>query len=903
MDLDLLQELLADAAELPPDQRAPYLDSRAPPADVRARVEELLKSYDAAGDFLDSPALEVLGVPKLDVEALVTQVLSSGWDASYRDIGGRVGPYRLEQLIAEGGMGTVYLGSRVDDEYHKLVAIKLVAQGLDGDDALHRFRNERQILASLEHPNIARLYDGGTTKDGRPYLVMEYVEGERIDDYCEGLNIAECLELFREVCGAVSYAHRNLLVHRDLKPSNILVTDEGVPKLLDFGIAKSLSPDAQTTATRPGQRPMTPAYASPEQIRGEKAITTASDVYTLGVLLYEFLTGSPPYQLDDDSDITIQSAILHQEPTKPSTMVTATEGPSTLYNQLRGDLDTILLKTLRKEPERRYESVQAFSDDVGRYLDHLPVEARGDALSYRVRKFVCRHRAGLVVVAAFVVVVVGFIAALIHQTRLATEERDKARAQTEIAERQKERAERTTEVFKDVLRGSDPEIARGTDITVREVLDGGAEKLKVTLAEEPEILADLLTTTGEVYISLGEFGQAEGVLYDALELRRGTEEEGESLYHLGELEWWRREYVAAEGRYRQALDVLPAGSVEHARALRGLGLALGQQGRNGEATKCLTEAGAELQEFFANEDPDLLRCTFGLALAARDRGDYARAEELFRRVVEIRRQQPAGPALGRALAELGVVRHLQGAFEEAKALHEEAIPLIAMAGETTYLAEVLAKLVPVLRRQGEDEEAETLIRRILETTPDDHPVVGYTLHNLALVYLRRGEHTEASDAVRKAIDFKQNVSGNPRSIATSLCLLGRVTLSLQRLDEALGYFEECAELFNSLDTGHEIAFAWIGLGRAREVLKGCGEAVSWYSKAFELRRQTLGEEHFQTALAAGLLGSCLAHTGADDEAEALLTSGLKALQQEFGEEDGRVVEAKRWLARFEERPP
>src|SRR5262245_48976224 len=313
--------------------------------------------------------------------------------------GKRIGSYRLAHLVGRGGMGAVYEAVRDDQQFQQHVAIKLIKRGMDTDFIRERFLRERQILASLDHPHIARLFDGGTTADGLPYFVMEFVDGQPIIDYChqQDLSLDEKLQLFRDVCSAVQHAHQKLVVHRDLKPSNILVTKEGTPKLLDFGIAKLLTPDPGETVTRTetSVRLMTPDYASPEQVRGS-AITTATDVYALGVVLYELLTARRPHQFVTYSPIEIERAICETEAPRPSEAArTHTTAPGKLARQLAGDLDNIVLMALRKEPERRYQSVEQFSEDIRRYLVGLPVVARKDTFSYRVEKFVRRHKAGV----------------------------------------------------------------------------------------------------------------------------------------------------------------------------------------------------------------------------------------------------------------------------------------------------------------------------------------------------------------------------------------------------------------------------------------------------------------------------------------------------------------------------
>jgi serine/threonine protein kinase len=376
--------------------------------ELRREVESLLASHDSAGDFLNKPAASLAGTTQT--------LISSGIDLQEYPPGHRVGAYALQKCIGRGGMGSVWLATRSDNEFKKQVAIKLVKRGMDTQEILRRFRLERQVLAGLTHPNIAALIDGGSTPDGLPYLVMEYVEGIRIDRYCEQhkSTITERLKLFGDVCGAVQYAHGNLVVHRDLKAGNILVTAEGIPKLLDFGIAKLIRTEFDTLAaaeTRPELRPMTLDYASPEQVRGE-AITTATDVYSLGVLLYKLLTEKSPYGLAARSDSSLRKAICEQEPLKPSAVVltdekavipdatqkidltqeeTREKARRRLQKKLAGDLDMIVLMALRKEPSRRYASVEQFSEDIRRYLAGRPVIARSDTFGYRAARFVRRN--------------------------------------------------------------------------------------------------------------------------------------------------------------------------------------------------------------------------------------------------------------------------------------------------------------------------------------------------------------------------------------------------------------------------------------------------------------------------------------------------------------------------------
>ena len=390
----------------------------------------------------------------LETSSLVSSTTLPTSDAPGRWVGSRVGAYELLEEIGGGGMGRVFLAVRADDVYRKRVAIKLARATLDSTEFIERFRQERQILANLQHPNIVRLLDGGTTEDGLPYLVMDYIEGDRIDRYCDAreLSITARLNLFRTLCSAVQYAHQNLIVHRDIKPNNILVTKDGVLQLFDFGVAKLLAPALDDTAvahTRTGFRLMTLDYASPEQLRGER-ITTATDVYSLGIVLYELLTGYRPYTVSNRPDHEIMRIVCEQDPPSPSAMImqyqrlssdggtaitdftAAANAPSRIHpdpRSLMGDLDTIVLKAIRKEPERRYGSVEQFSEDLHRYLDGLPIRARKDTLGYRASKFVKRHVGAVAASTVIAMTLVGGIIATARQARIAENQRREAEAQ------------------------------------------------------------------------------------------------------------------------------------------------------------------------------------------------------------------------------------------------------------------------------------------------------------------------------------------------------------------------------------------------------------------------------------------------------------------------------------------
>ncbi len=531
-----IEQLCHAALECEATRRAAYLQAECGGDQSLLReVESLLAHQQHAGRFMETPALQ-----------LAAESLAAGSELNESPdpfLGRRLGPYRIVERIGSGGMGEVYRAVRADEEFSQQVAIKLVRSGQDPDSVYVRFKNERQILASLDHPNIAKLLDGGTTEEGVPYVVMELVEGQRIDVYANShkLSIADRLKLFAQVCSAVQYAHQRLIVHRDIKPGNILVTSGGVPKLLDFGIAKILDESVlagKVENTLTIMKVLTPGYASPEQVRGEP-VTTASDVYSLGVVLYELLTGRSPYRIAGSTPDQIARAVCDTEPERPSTVVrrTGTQGsdpeqgarddgassPEKLSKRLSGDLDNIVLMALRKEPDRRYASVEQLSQDLRRHLENLPVIARRDTLGYRASKFVVRHKVGVAAVAIVAATLVTGMAVTLHEARV-------AREQAEIAHAQRQRAERR---FNDVRRLANSLLFDLHDsistlpgaTPARQLLVGKAIEYLDSLAKEANGDPSLQRELAAAYTRLGDiqgdqFGPNVGKRIDALESYR-----------------------------------------------------------------------------------------------------------------------------------------------------------------------------------------------------------------------------------------------------------------------------------------------------------------------------------------------------------------------------------------------
>ena len=708
-------------------------------------------------------------------------------------MGTRAGPYRIVSELGQGGMGRVFLALRDDDQFQRRVAIK-IAHAAQAPDMLSRFRSERQILAALDHPNMARLLDGGTTEDGVPYLVLEYVEGEPIDRYCDAqqLPVQERLQLFRTVCGAVQYAHQNLVVHRDLKPANVLVTPDGTPKLLDFGIAKLLKPELLGQApllTSALNRLMTPEYASPEQVRGEP-VTTATDVYSLGVLLYELLTGCRPLRLEGQSPTDLARIVSEVEPEPPSAAVlwpaeradgrTAEQrsrsrgtSPEKLRRMLEGDLDNILLMALRKAPARRYASVEQLADDVRRHLEGLTVRARKDTIRYRTRTFIRRNRYWVGTAAAFFALVAGFGINRAQLARELAEQRDQARQEAATAQR-------VALVLQDLFRLADPYENDGT-VSGREILDRATERLGPPGQERPEVRAALLDTIGAVYVQRGLYSRAEPLLQQALDERRAAFGEdhlatARSLLHMGVLRREQSRPTEAETLLREALRVrerlLGVRHLGTAEAMQELAVALRDQKKSAEAESLLRRALA-LREADGGDDSELAMTLDRLSEVLDDKGELAEAEAAARRAVEISQRRPGKP--------LDTARHL-------------------------------GRLGSVLRRRGELEAAEGLLREALATRirllGRDHRTVALNLGNLANVLRDRGELASAEPLYRESIGIYQRVAGEDHlGLAAARADLADLLVKKGRLDEAEEQFQRSLDARRRLGDENPLTLA------------------------------------------------------------------------------------------------
>ncbi|MEM6796747.1 MAG: serine/threonine-protein kinase [Acidobacteriota bacterium] len=879
-----LEALFHRAAETPPGaEREALLEAADPRA--AAEVRSLLRAEDSAGDRVDSLAQEV-------VSHAVDHLNSASTDAPAPEleIPDSIGPYRVLEVLGRGGFGTVFLGEKIEENFRLEVAIKLVHAGLGLPDVERRLVLERRILARLVHPNIARLLDGGTTRDGRPFLVMERVEGEPIDAFCDRrrLGTDERLARMLDVCSAIAYAHRTLVIQRDIKPSNTLVTDDGTVKLLDFGIAKLLDPEAdsvsQPALTLTGQLPFTPSFASPEQVRGE-ALGTATDVYSLGALLYRLLTGHPPYRLEPPwVPSKVEKAVCEETPARLSEVVLTAGAapeedadalaarrdatPQALARRLRGDLDNIVAKALRKEPERRYASVQELADDIRRHLAHQPVLAAGDSWGYVIGRFARRHR--LAVASALLVLLV-LTGGIVSTT-----------VQMHEAQRHRARTDQVMDLLLDDVFGSaSPERAQGDMPSAREILDRSAGDLDRRLLESPDLHATLLVALGRISQRLGVYDRAlvllqrgldrrrvldgaehpetlasaslmadaladlghhqaaRGVLLETAEaqrLGRDSEEDlASSLYRLGLVELDMGENEAADEAFAEALRlrrrVFGAASLQAAEVLAARAKVERALGRLEDAESSVREALEIRLAAHGERHPDVLISFNDLAVLLQDRGDLETAEKIFRRVIELHERVHGGEHrnLANALANLGFVVDRRGRPAEAIPIFERALSIYrttALKKDHTLVASARRNLARCYQQTGGWEQAEGLLlanaARCLRTEGEHSVCSARATLDLGSLLRDRGRFADAAERFAEAqekLDALLSEDGWPRFLArlergAALLELGEVSRAEPLLLEAAGGFER------TLGPEHPQT------QRAREQLRRCRERAA-----------------------------------------------------------------------------
>lgn len=818
-----VRELFDRAIALPAASRSDLVDELAGGDDaLRNDVLELLRQYDSKDPGLKS-GLDAFFNREPDVP-------TGEW------VGRRIGPYRLVREIGRGGMGSVYEAERDDDEYAKRVAIKLLRPEMRSDALIKRFRRERQILAGLDHPNIARLLDGGMASDERPFLVMEYFDGRPLDRYCDEqrLSVRKRIALFIEVCGAVEYAHRNLVVHRDLKPGNVLVTTDGVPKLLDFGVAKLLLATGATSDTTTVEgRFLTPEYASPEQLR-EEPVTTVSDVYALGLILYELLAGYHPFRAFARTPSGFER-ILTTDPMRPSTTVTeeaaamrAEHDAARLRRRLDGELDNIVLAAIRKEPARRYASVQRLADDLRRYLSGEPVSAQKDTRLYRARKFAARNRGGVTAAAFVVLSLMAGVGATLWQA-------DRARAEAARAEAERDNAQQITAFLQNLIGAGDPswysQGARpGPQTTVLEAVNQTAGRID-ELNIQPEGEATIRRTIGSTYQVLGMADSAETHHRVALALRR---------------------------------SVVSRPNLDLARDLHALAATRIFKGDFREAAALLREALSIHAEIGDSSSYYLTIAVNDLSIALARGGDLEAAEPLALRTLALQRARygRAHPSVAVALNNLGFFTNARGDLEASE----------------RYAREALAIYDGVEGREFAER--------------------GATLFNLGIIRKWRGAYGEADSLFRESFSLFARTIG-PQHPYVMLTWIERahahyLSANLPAAETELAQAQAFAEVNEVSEDHPDIARLATVRGLILVARGRAPDALAPLRNALAIRQSAHGPLDMRTMETMGVLGLALAKSGRKGEGEPLLTTAYAKLSEQFGPTDPRSLLVARW---------
>lgn len=773
-------------------------------------VRSLLIAFEANNNFLEvSPA---------------KSILAEEIDTPHPLIGKHIGSYLIEGEIGVGGMGIVFIGKRDDKEFEQKVAIKILKQGLTSEYLVKRFQNERQTLANLQHQNIAKLFDGGKTAEGLPYLVMEYIDGIPITDYCnrEKLNLKERLYLFITVCNAVQYAHQNLVVHRDIKPGNILVNKEGIPKLLDFGVAKLLDTESDAIhdgLTKTGMWHLTPDFASPEQIKGE-SITTSSDIYSLGVLLYQLISGNSPYKITNLSPVAIVKILNDEKIISPSESIQKSvekfnnkssikesefENSNINSRQIKGDLDNIVLKAMHKDPNQRYFSAQEFAIDIDRYLKKLPVLARRDSINYRFSKFIQRHKVGFVLFIVGNLLAFISIAAIIYQGNIAAKERDKANIELK-------KFEEVNDFLLDMFSSADPGV-EGKDVKVYELLDKAAVDVNIKLKNYPKIKSAIKQTLGSTYIGLGDYEKAKSLLTESLETNKklfglNSKESAKGFHQLGLCYDWIGNYKTADSLYVQGIKIYE-----------------------------------KLSDIPPKEMADILN-DFGTFVSTL--GNEDSAVVIYKRSLNIYGiyNKVKGKKEAITINNLAVSLHHQNKTAEAEKYYLEALDLLTnLYGiNRPEIASIYNNLAFIYIDYNNFKAAENAFEKAytikLAVLGDKHPSIGLAMINLGMLYFTSKEYQKAEIPLLKSIDFfiKNKATKDPY-LSLAYYWLGRTYLESNRLIDSENMLRKSISLREELYTKNH-AKTWSSLGelaicllkqkRYKEAEKLLTESLNFY---------------------------------------------------------------------------
>lgn len=876
-DFQKIEALFHATMEKPASEREQFVRSQT--NDI-VLIEEVLSLINSAeGETLSSPLQNAAG-----------QMYES-LDDNF--VGSELGHYRITQRIGAGGMGTVYKAERADGVFDKLFAIKIVKKGMDSEHIVQRFKMERSILARLSHPNIAGVIDGGITDDGRPYFVMDYVEGKPINTYCDSnnLSVQQRIGLFRTVCEAVHYAHQNLVIHRDLKPSNILVTEEGQIKLLDFGIAKLLDEDQDGELTQTNMMLFTPAYAAPEQFLNSKLVSTSIDIYALGVILYELLSGRRPFVASRTAE-EYRIHVLTSEPPKPSTVIsrhtlrdTATESSElkaedickyrgtvmkALQKNLQGDLDIICLMALRPEPDKRYLSAEQLAADLSRHLNLQPIIARPDSFAYRFNRLFARHRPAFI---AGLLATMVFLTTVMFYTRQLTKERD-------LALREQERTQEVVQFVTRLFHASDPMEGGNGEITARELLDEGAIQVKAELQSRPEIYAQLSHLLGEIYFELGDENKATEFLQAAAFTQ-------ERLY--GE------------------------NSADSVATNRVIGQIHQNNGDYGLARKHLTLAYETAIKHFGEVHNEIHECLLALAYLTETDGNYAEAEVLYKKSLDVAKQlnsEDKTERVAKSMSDLAGLYRFQDRFPEAEALLREALAMQQNYFKEEHLHTLSTKriLAGLLREADRFEESEALYKNIIQARTEilgpEHIEVLHTWNSYSQLLDKKGDSQGALDAISNVIDTLESTrKGTHVSLPALYHNRAYYQKSLKLYDAAIADFDLSIKTQDAvgMEADHpNRAYPIEAKGTVQMDLERWEDAKQSFLLALEIRYKHFDKDHRLILPVRSKLGKVLTELGEHEEAEIHLREIIQPNIDKHGpEHDETQISVERLIKVYE----
>lgn len=840
------KDIFYEALDLAPSERGKFLDAKCADSAMKERIAALIESHERASEFMSDPTMASHGTTEIPTK-------------TREELAGPIGPYKLEQLLGEGGFGRVYL-ARQERPIARNVALKVLKAGMDTRAIIARFEAERQALAVMDHPNVARVFDGGQTESGHPYFVMEYVRGESITSFCSkhNLSLRRRLELFEQVCLAVQHAHHKGIIHRDLKPSNVLVTmvdNVPIPKVIDFGIAKALGSESsnQTQMTVQGHLVGTPAYMSPEQVTGTAGMDTRSDVFTLGVLLYELLTGSLPYEasrLDNASASALAELICDETPPKPSTRIGKGAGDAAqqtrqLSSQLRGDLDWIVMRAMEKDPARRYQTANAFATDIRRYLRDEAVEAGPPSSVYRFKKYAQRHRgeiaAGALILTALVA---GLISSLVFAARV-----DR---QQQLTAKELEKSQVFSGFATDMLAGLDPAVARGKDTELLlQILDDAKQGLDDSPPEFTKVESEMRRLLGVAYHKIADYEAAEEQFLLAIDLDSKSDHEPGHVF-------------------------LDATGLRH-----DLGRVYAETSRYDEAREAFEFARDIRLMHLGPDDPETLAVMFDLGAVDRLTGNYEQAREAFERVLE-RQIAVLGDRHKDTMStrnSLAVVLDELREFDRSAELLREVIEyqLEELGEDHPHTLATKNNLADTLGHLGKQDEAIEILVDVLETKRrvlgPDHPSLILALNNLAHSYGDMGNEAEAERMITEALVISKRTLGDrdmrtlilTNNIAGVYLKTDRPELARSVLMPAIPVCEEV------MGENHPLSLAMLSYkaGIHRETGE-TEQAVATAQTLLERAKEAFPADHPNQANHRRLLANTLFEAGDPAAAKALL---------------------------------